>query len=70
MISGSINAGGMKLWVCKPPMIRDDNGSDRAIIRPSVKNPQVEIHIHTRQISDGYQVPVGFIIPHIKTTSK
>jgi hypothetical protein len=45
--------------------IRDDNGSGRVIIRPSVKRLWVEICTHTHE-----RVPVGFVIPHIKTTSK
>jgi hypothetical protein len=34
--------------------------------------PRVEIHTRarTRRVLGWYWVPVGFIIPHIKTTSK
>jgi hypothetical protein len=46
---------------------RDDNRLGRAIIHPSVKRLQVEICTHIHQILDGYRVPVGFIIPHVKT---
>jgi hypothetical protein len=49
---------------------RDGNGSGRTIIHPSGKRLRVKIHTRTCRISDGYQVPVGFIILHIKITSK
>jgi hypothetical protein len=58
-------------------------GSGRAITRPTVKRLRVEICTHTRtrgveihtrtrtrRVSGGYRVPIGFVIPHIKITSK
>jgi hypothetical protein len=60
---------------------RDNNGLGRAIIRAVSKDvvgrnlypytyPRVEIRTHTRWVSDGYRVPVRFVISHVKTTSK
>jgi hypothetical protein len=50
--------------------VRDGNGSSRAIIRPPAKRLRVEIYTRTRRVSGRYRVPIGFIIPHIKATSK
>jgi hypothetical protein len=32
--------------------------------------PQVERHTHTCQVSDGYQIPIGFVILYVKITLK
>jgi hypothetical protein len=32
--------------------------------------PRVEIRTRTHQVSDGYRVPVGFVIPHVKNHIK
>jgi hypothetical protein len=32
--------------------------------------PQVESRIHTCQVSDGYQIPIGFVILYVKITLK
>jgi hypothetical protein len=49
---------------------RDDNGSGRTITYPPVKRLRVKIRTCTCRISNGYRIPVGFIILHIKITSK
>jgi hypothetical protein len=49
---------------------RDGNGSGRTITYPPVKTLQVKIRTRTCRISNGYRIPVGFIILHIKITSK
>jgi hypothetical protein len=46
--------------------------SKEAVGRNLYLYPWIEIHtrIRTHRVSGGYQVPIGFVIPHIKTTSK
>jgi hypothetical protein len=53
-------------------VIRDGNESGRVITRLPAMGLRVEIRTRTctRRISDVYQVPVGFVIPHVKTISK